>query len=239
MSAPSSAVIIGATGILGAAITQHLSDRGGMGHLTLVGRSAHKLDSLAAMISGADCTVETVAADLTGTDLNRLSRAVESRAPDCLVITMGDHARTPLGTARDRHEEILFANLTAPLLAIHAIAPLMRPGTITLFGDAMISRPMTGYSTYYAAKAGITTLVETLAHELAPLIRINALLPGILNVKASAGPDAEARWAARVPLGYLGGVGPLLKALDHLLDNPYLTGALLPVDGGASHTPGA
>ncbi|MBU1238315.1 SDR family NAD(P)-dependent oxidoreductase [Myxococcota bacterium] len=237
MSSPGCALLLGATGVLGTAITRYLSTKKGMERMILVGRDQKKLRDLAATVSGEALTVETVHLPSTLEAYSTLGARIPAGTVDLLVIPMGFHQPSPLGTAPKRLETILFANLMGPLVAIHQIAPGMSRGSVVLFGDAMANRPMAGFSAYYAAKAALQSLVSSLSSELAPNIRINALLPGIMNIKPVAPPDASKRWSGKVPLGYLGGNEPLLLSLDLLLENNYLTGSLLTVDGGASTAP--
>jgi pteridine reductase len=95
---------------------------------------------------------------------------------------------------------------------------------------------MRGYPAYLAAKAGLWSLTEALALELAPRVRVNGVAPGHMiwatnNTMSEAQKSAE---LARVPLARLGGGEEVAKAVRFLLsaDAAYITGAVLPVDGG-------
>ena len=95
---------------------------------------------------------------------------------------------------------------------------------------------MKNHAAYCAAKAGLVSVTESLARELAPRIRVNAIAPGhILWAPNSAMSEAQ-RTAeiARVPLARLGRPEEIAAAAVFLLSPAaaYITGATLPVDGG-------
>jgi 3-oxoacyl-[acyl-carrier protein] reductase len=94
-----------------------------------------------------------------------------------------------------------------------------------------------GRMMYGPAKAAMTGLVRALAVELAPAVRVNGLLPGIFDTEMTAGlhadPSALSALRARIPLGRTGDAeefGALAAFLA--ADAGYVTGTLLPIDGG-------
>lgn len=157
---------------------------------------------------------------------------------DALVNNASSYYRTPLGTIdATQIDELVASNLRAPLLLIQACAPLMDEGAaIVNIIDALLRKPMSGFAPYYAAKAGLASLTETLALELAPRVRVNAVAPGHMlwatsSELSAAQQDAE---LARIPMERLGGGEEIARAVRYLLsaDAAYVTGAVLPVDGG-------
>lgn len=134
----------------------------------------------------------------------------------------------------------LSANLVAPLLLIQAAAPHLRlsHGAVLNFGDAYCTaRPVKGYSLYSASKAGVEAVTKSLAVELAPDIRVNAIAPGVLDWPrdwASNDPRREVL-AARIPLGRVATYEDLWAVARLLtLESEYLTGAVVPLDGGSA-----
>lgn len=157
---------------------------------------------------------------------------------DALVNNASSYQRTPLGAiTAARIDELVASNLRAPLLLIQACMPLLgEGGAVVNIVDALLHKPMTGFAPYYAAKAGLASLTETLALELAPRIRVNGVAPGHMlwasgNEMSEAQQDAE---LARIPMQRLGGGDEIARAVRYLLsaEAAYVTGAILPVDGG-------
>jgi NAD(P)-dependent dehydrogenase (short-subunit alcohol dehydrogenase family) len=95
-----------------------------------------------------------------------------------------------------------------------------------------------GASAYGASKAGVEALTRYLAVELAPGIRVNAVVPGYIRVPMSPAMQAvsggEAKLIETIPLGRLGETSEIADAVDYLLSprSSYITGAVLVADGG-------
>ena len=70
------------------------------------------------------------------------------------------------------------------------------------------------------------------ALELGPAIRVNAIAPGLTLAPAEEGDEYLWRLAGNIPMKRPGGVDPILKSLDFILGNDYLTGQLIFGDGG-------
>jgi len=156
---------------------------------------------------------------------------------DALVNNASSYYRTPLAElTEEQYEDLMGSNLKAPLFLGKACARLMKQGAIVNVADIHAARPMKHYAVYCAAKAGLVSLTESLARELAPRIRVNAIAPGHVlwadqNTMTAAQREAE---IARVPLQRLAQPGEVGMAAVYLLSPAaaYITGAILPVDGG-------
>ncbi len=108
-------------------------------------------------------------------------------------------------------------------------------GCIVNMGDWADARPYLDYAAYFPSKAAIPGLTRTFAVELGtrnPNVRVNAVLPGPVMLP----PDMIAAEKAAVLASTLvkreGSPENIVKAVLHFIDNDYVTGACLPVDGG-------
>jgi pteridine reductase len=126
-------------------------------------------------------------------------------------------------------------NARAPLLLVRALAPLLRRSGGSVVNVADVGGglvPWRGYAAYAASKAALVRLTECLALELAPRVRVNAVAPGTV-LFPEAYPAARRRaLARRIPLGRAGTAADVAAAVLFLAGAPFVTGAVLPVDGG-------
>lgn len=118
---------------------------------------------------------------------------------------------------------------------VHVLAPRMREqGSIVLFGGLAKDRPYPGSTTVTTVNGGVTSMVRTLALELAPL-RVNAIHPAIVGDSpywADKPEEVLAGFRDRTPLGKLVTMDDVVDATAFLLENPATTGINLRVDGG-------
>lgn len=108
-------------------------------------------------------------------------------------------------------------------------------GAIVNMGDWAEVRPYPGYAAYFPSKGAVTTLTRCFAVELAlrnPRVRVNAILPGPVMLPPDL-PEAEKRQAIGATLVKReGSPHNIAAAVLAFLDNDFVTGACLPVDGG-------
>jgi pteridine reductase len=99
-------------------------------------------------------------------------------------------------------------------------------------GDWATERPYRDYSAYMVSKATIPTMTRMFAVELAPRVRVNAVLPGPVLMPEAV---SEAEWRRAVAGTLVGRAGRpenVAQAVAFLLENDFITGVCLPVDGG-------
>jgi pteridine reductase len=108
-------------------------------------------------------------------------------------------------------------------------------GCIVNFGDWSEARPYLNHAAYFATKGAIPTLTRCLAVELGtrnPRVRVNCILPGPVMMPADL-PEAEKRQAIEATLvKHTGQPANIAQAVLFLIENDFVTGACLPVDGG-------
>ena len=158
---------------------------------------------------------------------------------DILVNMASTYERTPLEEVDSRTwTEAIGSNAGSVLLFSLAAAPLMRKagaGRIVNFTDwlPVSGRPRySGYTPYYAAKAAVMGLTQSLALEMAPEILVNAIAPGPIVPPAGSTPEHEAKVVAVTPLRRWGGGEEIAKAVLFLIETDFVTGECIRVDGG-------
>ena len=234
------ALVTGAARRIGAAIARQLHAAGWnvLIHYRASGGEARALER--ELNRARDDSAASLRANLL--DLRAVDKlATEAHARwgrlDGLVNNASSYYKTPLAElTEEQYEDLTGSNLKAPLFLTRACAKLMKQGAIVNIADIHAAQPMKHYAVYCAAKAALLSLTESLARELAPRIRVNAIAPGHVlwadqNTMTPAQREAE---IARVPLGRLARPEEVGAAAAFLLSPAaaYITGATLPVDGG-------
>jgi pteridine reductase len=110
-------------------------------------------------------------------------------------------------------------------------------GSIVTFGDWATIRPYMDYAAYFVSKGAIPALTRSLAVELAtrnPNIRVNCVLPGPVMLPPELSADERARVIDATLVKREGRPENVAQAVLHFLENDFLTGVCLPVDGGRS-----
>jgi pteridine reductase len=108
-------------------------------------------------------------------------------------------------------------------------------GTIVTIGDWAIARPYPNYAAYFAGKGAIPTLTRTFAVELAkrnPAVRVNCIMPGPVMLPENLAEHEVKGAVAGTLLKRLGRPENIAQAVVFLMENDYITGVCLPVDGG-------
>ena len=158
---------------------------------------------------------------------------------DILVNNASTFYPTPMGEITEAHwNDLLGTNLKAPLFLSQAAAPALRlsRGLIINLADIHGLRPLRRYPVYCVAKAGLITLTKSLARELAPHVRVNAVAPGpVLWPEDGMDEELQAKIIDRTLLKRPGSPEDVTRAvLFFAADAPYVTGQILAVDGGRS-----
>jgi pteridine reductase len=159
---------------------------------------------------------------------------------DALVNNASSYFRTPFGSiGEEQFEDLVGSNFKAPLFLAQACVPRFgERGAIVNLLDALARQARPGFAPYAAAKAALWSLTETLAVELAPRVRVNAVAPGHILWAEQHQLDAAQQQAqlGRVPLRRMGTPQDVARAVRLLLApaSAYLSGVVLPVDGALS-----
>ncbi|MFB7740706.1 SDR family NAD(P)-dependent oxidoreductase [Streptomyces sp. NPDC056132] len=168
----------------------------------------------------------------------------EYGAPSVLVNNAGvNRDRSFLSMTAEDWDMVLATNLSGPFHLSRALAPVMVEaggGSIVNIASTTAIRPRSNGANYCASKAGLIQLTKCLALELAPHIRVNALLPGFTDTDEVTeryrldDPERLAAVLDTVPARRLGTTDDMADALEYLVStrSSYLTGQQLVVDGG-------
>ena len=131
----------------------------------------------------------------------------------------------------------LDVNLKGPFLSSQAVAPHMIKqgnGVIINITDLSAFQTWPGYAHHAASKAGLVALTKSLAVELAPEIRVNAIAPGTVLLPDNYTPKKK-KWAEEMSvLKRIGSPEDVAKLAIFLIENDFATGSVYFVDGGRS-----
>jgi pteridine reductase len=167
-----------------------------------------------------------------------LARAFRARFDrlDLLVCSAAAfEARALRRTDARAFDAMMDLNARAPLLLVRALEPLLRRSRGAVVNVADVGGGIVawrGYAAYAASKAALARLTECLALELAPEIRVNAVAPGTVLWPESYTAAERRRLTSRIPLGRAGTPGDVAEAVRYLANAAFVTGVVLPVDGG-------
>ncbi|MFT5656787.1 MAG: pteridine reductase [Gammaproteobacteria bacterium] len=156
---------------------------------------------------------------------------------DILVNNASSFYPTPLGSIReDDWNNLLGSNLKGPLFLSQACFPALQAtsGCIVNLLDIYATSPLKNHSLYSCAKAANQMLVKSLALEMAPQVRVNGIAPGAI-LWPDTGHADETRQQAMlktIPLQKTGNPDNIAQAVLFLINNDYITGEVITIDGG-------
>jgi pteridine reductase len=158
---------------------------------------------------------------------------------DVLINNASSFYPTPVGRAtEDQWRDLMGTNAMVPFFLSQAAAPHLRAsgGTIVSIADIHAERPLKNHTIYSMAKAGLVMMTKSLACELGPTVRVNAIAPGAILWPENEMDDAtREKIISRTFLKRQGSPDDIARAVRFLVcEAGYLTGQVLAIDGGRS-----
>ncbi|WP_193075619.1 dihydromonapterin reductase [Pseudomonas sp. FME51] len=137
--------------------------------------------------------------------------------------------------AADAFQQMFMVHMQAPYLLNLACAELFDPdvtGDIIHISDHVAQRGSAKHIAYSATKAGLESLSRSFAARFAPRIKVNAIAPALIMFNEGDSPDYRSKALAKSALGIEPGPDVVYQSIRYLLDNPYVTGTCLDLNGG-------
>ncbi|GEP27934.1 SDR family oxidoreductase [Cryobacterium levicorallinum] len=240
------AAIVGGTGVLGGRFAHTLAAAGA--RVIVLGRSRERGESVVQSIEQAGGTASFEVLDASNRDSVVRAREKIARGGglDVLINAPGANSTTPFEDIKDEEwQRLLDVNLGSVFRVCQEFLPLLqaRPegASIINVSSASSGPPLSRVFGYGVAKAGVNNLTQYLARELAGHgIRVNAIVPGFFPAeqnRAILTPERLEAIISHTPMARLGEPqeldGVLLWLSSHRASG-FVTGALVPVDGGFS-----
>ncbi len=156
---------------------------------------------------------------------------------DILVNNASSFYPTPVGSVTEKEwDDLHCSNLKAPFFLSQAANAALQEthGCIVNMVDIHAFRPLKAYPVYSAAKAGLLMLTQSLARELAPHVRVNGIAPGaIIWPEEKMSVEQQQEMLNKTALKRQGRAEDIARAILFLVrDADYITGHVIPVDGG-------
>lgn len=237
------ALVTGGAHRVGQAIALALAREGA--HIVVhYGRSARQARDTVGEIKSLGGRALSVQADLSDpAQIDTLFAAVadEFGRLDVLVNSAASFVRQPFDAVTlDDWKDVMQVNLRAPFLCSQRAARLMRsvkrpadqPALIVNIADLSGLFPWRSYVQHGISKAGLIHLTKVSAYELGPDVRVNAIAPGAILPPSDMDAERWQQMGAQLPLRRTGHPDYVAQTVLFLAANDYITGALIPVDGG-------
>jgi NAD(P)-dependent dehydrogenase (short-subunit alcohol dehydrogenase family) len=239
------AVVTGGNSTLGSSMAKGLANHGAK--LAIVGRNLEKAIEVEKQIEANGGQAKAFQADVTSkASIQAAADEIEQWAGswDILLNAPGKNSTTPFFELEmDEWDDIMDVNLKGLVLTSQIFADKMRDwkvsGSIINISSVTSTTPLSKVFTYSASKAGVNSVTQYLARELAPFdIRVNAIIPGFFPAEQNRKILSEDRTndiMRHTPMKRFGDADELQGAAIWLASNKassFVTGTLIRVDGG-------
>jgi len=202
-------------------------------------RSSGSAEDTAQEVRDLGVRAETGSVDLSdpSTAAQLINLATRALGPPSILVNSasGFPTDTIADVTLEQWRRTFDLTLTSPVFVTQALAkalPENLDGAVVNITDVRTQSPYREHFSYVVAKGGIDTFTKTAALQLAPRIRVNAVALGVILPPPHEDDDYAQRLAARLPLERVGGTAPVVAAVLSLLENDFVTGETIRVDGG-------
>ncbi len=231
-------LVTGGARRLGREICLSLARAGAHVHLTYLNsaleatRTCHELRSLGSEAHAYHCDVSSLS------DVHRMRDSLMQRTSSLALII---NAASPFifealpFSGYDQWHQVSRTSIDGSLFVCNEFLPLLRKGvspSIINILDMTVRHPWPGLTAHAVGKSGMEALTRQLALELAPAIRVNAIIPGPVMPPDHISDDAYRRVEEKTLLRRWGTPQDVTRAIEFLVASTYITGSLLFVDGG-------
>ena len=233
------ALVTGAAKRVGRAIALRLAGEGA--HILLhyhTSKDQAQETSREILKLGVQCRL--LQADLSKTDeIDRMIGEIEKSGTnaDILVNSASLFYKTPTDNVVESDwDRLIDANLKGPFWLSVQLGKKMKKsgGKIVNIADWSGFRPYKNYLAYCTSKGGLITLTKALARDLAPQVLVNAVAPGPVLVPPDMPENEKEAVAKTTALGRWGSPEDIAAAVQFLIENDFINGTVLVVDGGRS-----
>lgn len=232
------ALVTGSSGALGSSIVKYLLDAGAKVVGIDIAENTFSHTNLTSIIGDVTnaAVLEQTLTKLSPVDILVNNAGILHSAPLANIINK-DSDR--FAKAANDWKRVLDTNLSSAFYVTQLIADQMvrnRTHGIIINMSSVSARGTAGQSAYAASKAGIEALTRVWVKELGPMgIRCVAIAPGYIDTPSTRAAVSESQLeniAGKVPLKRLGHTEDILHAIRYAIENNYVNGTILEVDGG-------
>ncbi len=181
-------------------------------------------------------------ADFNNKDsVDKLTKGVSeiTETLDILINNASSFYPTPIEKASmDEWNDLIATNASTPLFLTQALLPFLKKGKgcVINISDTLAPSGIKNFSLYAGAKSALEGITKSLAKELAPDIRVNAISPGAIlwPEDEDLSEEQQKERLKKVPLGRIGNPKDISSVALFLSEAKYITGQVIKVDGGRS-----
>ena len=173
--------------------------------------------------------------------IERLAKGVAEITDELAVLinNASSFYPTPIEKAsQNEWDDLMATNATTPLFLTQALLPFLKKakGCVINISDTLAPSGIKNFSLYSGAKSALEGITKSLAKELAPDIRVNAISPGAIlwPEDEDLTEEQQKERLSKVPLGRIGSPEDISSVAVFLTDANYITGQVIKVDGGRS-----